>query len=221
MFKTNISKEELAELPNINFGGEIVVVDSYKQQSAAADFILKHEIVGFDTESRAVFQKGVKNSISLLQLSAGDKAFLFRVNKFKLSRKVIKILQSPEIKKIGVAVKDDIAELQAAGKFKAAGFIDLQSIVGEWGILELGLQKMSAIVLEGRLSKAQRLSNWNATVLTEAQLVYAATDAWVCCCIYNKLLETQKPTKKELAEIKAEIKKTLEIKHNTVQHDKV
>lgn len=202
MFKTNISKEELAVLPNIMFGGEIVVVDTYKQQSAAADFILKHEVVGFDTESRAVFQKGVKNSISLLQLSAGEKVFLFRINKFKLSRKVIKILQSPEIKKIGVAVKDDISELQCVGKFKAGGFIDLQSIVGEWGIAELGLQKISAIVLEGRLSKAQRLSNWNATVLTEAQLAYAATDAWVCCSIYNKLLGTSKPTKKELMEIK-------------------
>lgn len=202
VFKTNISKEELAVLPNIMFGGEVVVVDTYKQQSAAADFILKHEVVGFDTESRAVFQKGVKNSISLLQLSAGEKAFLFRINKFKLSRKVIKILQSPEIKKIGVAVKDDISELQSVGKFKAGGFIDLQSIVGEWGIAELGLQKMSAIVLEGRLSKAQRLSNWNATVLTEAQLAYAATDAWVCCSIYNKLLETPKPTKRELMEIK-------------------
>lgn len=202
MFKTNISKEELALLPNITFGGEVIVVDNYKQQSAVADFILKHEVVGFDTESRAVFQKGVKNSISLLQLSVGDKAFLFRINKFKLSRKVIKILQSPDIKKIGVAVKDDISELQCVGKFKADGFVDLQSIVGEWGIAELGLQKISAIVLEGRLSKAQRLSNWNATTLTEAQLAYAATDAWVCCAIYQKLLDTPKPTKKELAEIK-------------------
>ncbi|MEG2120948.1 MAG: 3'-5' exonuclease, partial [Rikenellaceae bacterium] len=185
MFKTKISKEELAALPNISFGGEVVVVDNYRQQSAAADFILQHTIVGFDTESRPIFQKGVRNSISLLQISAGDKVFLFRINKFNLSPKVVKILQSPNIKKIGAAVKDDIVELKAVGKFEAAGFIDLQSIVGEWGIVELSLQKISAIVLGRRLSKAQRLSNWSAVALTEAQITYAATDAWVCCLIYD------------------------------------
>ena len=42
------------------------------------------------------------------------------------------------------------------------------------------------------VSKAQRLSNWEAATLTDKQKLYAATDAWVCTAIYDKLLHTPK-----------------------------
>ncbi|MBE9487844.1 MAG: 3'-5' exonuclease domain-containing protein 2 [Bacteroidetes bacterium] len=202
MFRPKISKEDLSELPNIAFGGEIVVVDNYKQQSVVANYMSNYKIFGFDTESRAVFKKGVKNSISLLQLSAGDKVFLFRLNKIHLSRKIVSFLQSPNILKIGVAVRDDIKELQGVSDFIPHGFVDLQTIVKEWGIFDMSLQKITAIVLKGRLSKAQRLSNWNAINLTPAQLVYGATDAWICCQIYNKLLKVPKISLEEQEAIK-------------------
>lgn len=192
MYKSTISKEEVAELPTISFKGDIVVVDSYSQQEEAADYLKKYDIIGFDTESRAVFKKGVKNSISLLQLYAGDKTFLIRLHKTQLNRGIIQILRSARIKKIGVAVRDDIKELQAVAKFTPKNFIDLQNIVHEWGIEDKSLLKITATVMGGRISKAQRLSNWNASRLTQAQEIYAATDAWTCCEVYKKLINSPK-----------------------------
>ena len=192
MYKSTISKEEIAELPTIAFNGDIVVVDSYSQQEEVADYLKGYDIIGFDTESRAVFKKGVKNSISLLQLHAGNKTFLIRLYKTQLNRGIIQILRSASIKKIGVAVRDDIKELQAVAKFTPKNFIDLQTIVHEWGIQDKSLLKITAIVMGGRISKAQRLSNWNASRLTQAQEIYAATDAWTCSEIYKNLINSPK-----------------------------
>ncbi len=198
MFKTNISKEEIAQLPGVAFDGEIVVVDTDEKLHEAASYLSAFPVLGFDTESRAVFKKGVKNKISLLQLCAGDRAYLFRLNKVKLNSEMVEILHSPDILKVGVAVRDDVRELQNAVKFEAGGYVDLQNLVEEWGIEDKSLQKITAIVLEGKLSKAQRLSNWNAATLTDAQLTYAATDAWVCLEIHKKLSQTKKPRRNKL-----------------------
>lgn len=198
MFKTKITKEEIAELPGVAFKGEIVVVDSEEKLAEASSYLSGFPVLGFDTESRAVFKKGIKNKISLLQLCAGDRTYLFRLNKIKLNPEMVEILHSPDIIKVGVAVRDDVRELQGAVKFEPGGYVDLQSMVEEWGIEDKSLQKITAIILEGRLSKAQRLSNWNAAALTDAQLVYAATDAWVCLEIHKKLSQTKKPRRNKL-----------------------
>lgn len=186
-FLSRISSEEIQQLPAIKFEGEIVVVDSYPAMDAVYECLSRCEIIGFDTESRASFKKGEKNEISLLQLSGGGKAFLIRLNRVAVAGQIVRLLQSAKIKKVGVALKDDLHQLQTKGKFTPKGFVDLQKIVPQYGIEELSLKKMTAIVLNGNLSKAQRLSNWNARTLTAAQLNYAATDAWVCEEIYKKL----------------------------------
>ncbi len=188
MFLNKIDNESVAALPRILFEGEVVLIDSYDAQRQVWETLSKCEVVGFDTESRATFKKGEKNEISLLQLSGAGKVFLIRLNKTPMSRHTLKILQSKSIKKIGVAIKDDIHQLKSKATFTPNGFIDLQKIVGDYGIGELGLKKITAIVMGGNLSKAQRLSNWSAVKLTEAQIRYAATDAWVCEQIYNRLV---------------------------------
>jgi ribonuclease D len=188
MFEPTITKEALAALPPILFGGEIVVVDQPGQIDAACDVLLREPVIGFDTESRPVFQRGVVNRIALLQLSTPSKCYLFRLNKIRLDKAILKILESSRVTKVGLSVAGDIRELETLRRLRPKGFIDLQTIAPDYGIRELSLAKIAAIVLGRRISKAQRLSNWEAVQLTENQQLYAATDAWACLEIYKRLL---------------------------------
>jgi ribonuclease D len=187
LFQPTISKEAIAALPPIEFGGEIVVVDRSEGIDRACDELLKESLLGFDTESRPAFQRGVVNRIALLQLSTTAKCYLFRLNKIRLDKAILKILETPRITKVGLSVAGDIRELETLRRFRPKGFVDLQTLAPAHGIGELSLLKIAAIVLGGRLSKAQRLSNWEAATLTDKQIVYAATDAWACLAIHNRL----------------------------------
>lgn len=188
-YQPTITKEELDLLPKAAYEGEIIVVDTPQQVNSACDYLLSQSQLGFDTESRAAFQRGVVNKIALLQLSTPERCYLFRVCRIRLDKAILKILESPRIQKVGLDVKGDIRELLSLRKFRARNFADIQSVVGNYGISELGLAKISAIVLGLRVAKAQRLSNWESVQLTEAQQQYAATDAWICTQIYNTLLK--------------------------------
>ncbi len=187
MFQPTIPKEEIAALPPITFEGEIMVVDTPQKVLEACSHLSKQTVLGFDTESRPSFQKGTVNRIALLQLSTEKICFLFRLNKIPLDKTILKILESKSILKIGLAVSCDMHELGTLHKLRPKGFVDLQKVAPEYDITDQSLIKIAAIVLGRRISKAQRLSNWEAVKLTEAQKVYAATDAWVCAEIYKKL----------------------------------
>ena len=136
------------------------------------------------------------NRVALLQLSSPDRCFLFRLNKIRFDKAILRILEDGHILKIGADVAGDLRALHGIRHFREAGFIDLQALVSEWGVEEKSLRKMSAIVLGQRVSKAQRLSNWEAAQLTSRQQLYAATDAWVCTLIYDRLQHTPKPKSK-------------------------
>ncbi len=185
MFRESITKEELTDLPLKWFEGEIVLVDSYEKVKYAVKVLSENNIIGFDTETRPSFKKGVVNGVSLLQLSTKRQAFLFRTNLIGLPDEIADILANPGILKPGVAIRDDIKALQSIKKFKPAGFIELQACAKDLGIQDFSLKKMVAIVLGFRISKTQQLSNWEADFLTEAQLIYAATDAWTALEIYE------------------------------------
>ena len=186
-FVANISNDEVAALEAVQFDGQIEVVESAAALDAACDYLAGEQILGFDTETRPSFTSGVTNKVALLQLFGGEKCFLVRLNRVAMSRKLIALLQNPSILKIGAAVQNDIVSLNALRHFKARGFVDLQSIVGDYGIEDKSLRKISGIVLGKKVSKAQRLSNWEAKILTPQQMMYAATDAWVCVEIYKRL----------------------------------
>lgn len=188
MFKEKISKEELTGLPLKWFEGKIVVVDRPEQIKFTAEKLKEHQIIGFDTETRPSFKKGKVNKVALLQLSTPDQAFLFRLQKTGLPHEIIEILANPEIIKPGVAIRDDIKALRDMKKFEPAGFIELQDYAKELGIQNFSLKKMAAIVLGFRISKSQQLSNWEADSLSEAQQIYAATDAWTALEIYRSFL---------------------------------
>jgi len=188
--KKSISNDELAELPLSSFEGVIHVIENPEDLGPALEYLSIQSIIGFDTETRPAFKKGQIYPVSLLQLSTSDQAFLFRINKIGLPIGLVKILASPKIIKIGAAIRDDIKILQRIVPFKPGGFIELQDLVKDYGIENFSLKKLTAIVLGFRISKSARLTNWDAPELTEQQLIYGATDAWVSCEIYKQLLIT-------------------------------
>ena len=171
MFQPTITNEEIESLPKQSFPGRIIVVHNGVTMRQAEKVLKEAEILGYDTETRPAFTKGTKHKMALLQLTTGDTALLFRIQKTPLSKTVIEILQNPAVKKIGAAIHDDIKSTQKNTNFTPAGFIDLQSIIGQWDIQEKSVKKMAAIVLDIKVSKAQRLSNWEANRLTDRKSV--------------------------------------------------
>lgn len=186
-FIPTITNDETATLPAIRFEGETIVVDTDAQLIDACKYLAQQPVLGFDTETRPSFKAGVTNRVSLLQLSTYRRCYLIRLCRVKMTRELLHILESKSIKKIGIDVAGDIRSLCQLRRVKAGGFADLQAMAPEWGIEDKSLRKISAIVLGKRVSKAQRLSNWEAAQLTEQQMAYAATDAWVCLVIADAL----------------------------------
>ncbi len=190
IFQPTITNEQTAELAPAQFNGEILIIDREEQIDAVCRDLEEQQIIGFDTETRPSFKAGITNKVALLQLSTRSHCYLIRLCKLKLHNALLKILSNPDIIKIGADVAGDIRSLHALRHFSERGFLDLQHIASKWGIEEKSLRKMSAIVLGKRVSKAQRLSNWEASILTPQQQMYAATDAWICIKIFEKLRAT-------------------------------
>ena len=182
-----------------SFPGKIYVIDSVGAEfNRAIAYLRSQKIIGFDTETRPTFsQDQPRYGVALLQLSGPDKAFLFRINKMGMHRRLCNLMASEKIVKVGAAIHDDIKGLQKKHDFVPASFVDLQKIVCEWGIRDKSVKKMAAIILGFRVSKTQQLSNWEAERLSESQAKYAATDAWVCREMYLKLLASEKNPLKE------------------------
>lgn len=189
MFRSSIDKEEINQLPLGHFEGRVRVVERKRDVTSVIAQLTEKPILGFDTETRPSFKKGRKNQVSLLQLSSARQAWLFRLNHTGIPECLVKLLEDPDIVKVGVAIHDDLKALNLLSKFSPGGFIELQSFVKKFNILDNGLRRLAANILNVKISKAQQLSNWEAPVLTESQIRYAATDAWVCYEIYMKLLE--------------------------------
>lgn len=203
-FQATITNEQTAELASARFDGHIVVVDREEQIEEVCRDLGSQTIIGFDTETRPSFKAGVTNKVALLQLSTHERCYLIRLCRTKLHNSILKILSNPKIIKIGADVAGDLRSLHALRHFHERSFLDLQHIAPAWGIEEKSLRKMSAIVLGQRVSKAQRLSNWEASTLTPQQQMYAATDAWVCISIYEKLLQTQPISEPKFEEVISE-----------------
>lgn len=194
MYKISISPEEIGALELASFPGEIVVVEADGDAfHRALRYLKRQSVIGFDTETRPTFSPDQHSSgTALLQLSGGSKAFLFRLKTLGLPRPLAAILANPRIVKVGAATQDDVRGLQKLCKFSPKGFVDLQNIVWEYGIRDKSVKKMTAIILGVKISKAQQLSNWEAEHLSESQLRYAATDAWVCREMYLRLQSAPK-----------------------------
>lgn len=187
--KVSISKQEVAELPAESFVDKITIVDTPEAAEEAAKVLAAEEIIGFDTETRPSFKRGERHSVALLQLSTHKECFLIRLNKIGMPQCILDIMESEHPKKIGLSIHDDFLTLRKKFKLEPAGFIDLQAYVKDYEIIDNSLTRIYGILFGKRISKGQRLSNWEAPTLSEHQQEYAALDALACVHIYDYLRE--------------------------------
>ena len=192
MYQNEISKEEVAALDLIQYEGPIRLIDSQEAFEQEIDQIARQPVLGFDTETRPSFKKGKVYPTSLIQIASLEQAWILRVSRIGYPGPLLDLLSAEIPLKIGLGLQDDLRKLRADFQFEPDGFLDLQSYVQAFRIDEKGLKKISGIVLNRRISKSQQVSNWDADVLSEAQLRYAATDAWICLKIYNSLRDSIK-----------------------------
>jgi len=186
-FKPTISAEEINDLELQKYEGKVQLIDKVEDIDEAFIQINAQEYVGFDTETRPVFVRGQHNDVSLIQIAIPDRVFLIRINEIGLPDKVCEFFSNEGIKKLGVALADDIKDLRKLKEFTPRGFFELNEMVNDLGIESNGLRKLTAIILGFRISKNAQVSNWEAPVLSERQIRYAATDAWVCFEMYRGL----------------------------------
>ncbi len=198
--KTNITKEELADYPKEEFSGKIYVIQTESDADKAVAYLKTQPIVGFDTETRPAFVKGKTNQVALMQLSTDTQCFLFRLNVIGIPDSLVEFLKDPSVKKIGLSLKDDFRSLNKKKTVELANFVELQTYVKSFGIEDNSLMKIYAIIFGKRISKAQRLTNWEADLLTERQQKYAALDAWASREIYIKLESMQKDVNDKIEE---------------------
>jgi ribonuclease D len=206
-----ISKEAISAMPTVTYDGSITVVDTPEVAERAICEIRNAKCVGFDTETKPSFRKGKTHNVALMQISTESKCFLFRLNKLGLTDDLKALLEDEDIVKIGLSIHDDFNVMRRTCDINPKGFIDLQAYVKQFHIMDISLQKIYAILFGERISKNQRLTNWEADTLTEGQQHYAAIDAWACLRIYDHLrsgafvpadskfiIEPQKPESQEL-----------------------
>lgn len=180
-------KHEIATLPRVLFEGRVIVILSEGEADRAVDYLLTFPLLGIDTETRPSFQRGRVNKVALLQVSTPDTCFLFRLNRTGITPSLMRLLEDRQGLKVGLSLRDDLSSLQRRQAFTPGCFLELQDYVKEFGIEDMSLQKLYANIFGQKISKGQRLSNWEADVLTNGQKLYAATDAWACLRIYEEL----------------------------------
>ena len=187
MFPKRITKEEVGDLPLVSYSGRIELVANHESFKACLPALRDEKLLGFDTETRPSFRKGVMFPIALLQLATQETVYLIRLNQLGFPEELRELLASPESQKVGVAIRDDIKGLQQLGSFVPQGFVELSQLARRLGIVTCGLRNLAGIFLSVRISKKAQLSNWEQEELTESQQNYAATDAWISREIYGFL----------------------------------
>jgi len=194
---SKFDKKLITELPIVLFPGRIITIINENDADKAVDYLLSCDILGVDTETRPMFRKGEQHKVALLQVASRDTCFLFRLNDIGIPPSVIRLLEDCTVPKIGLSWHDDLLSLHRRVEFNPGYFVDLQDIVKEIGIKDLSLQKLYANIFHQKISKRQRLTNWEAEVLSDKQKLYAATDAWACIKLYeeiNRLYKTKEYT---------------------------
>lgn len=179
---------ETATLPLLTFKGKISVITNPLKLQGVMQEISRHRVAGFDTETRPVFVKGRRHKVALLQLALPARVFLIRLTHTGIPDALAGYLEDENFLKVGLAIRDDLKALQQLRKFTPRGFIELTTLTRKAGYTGEGIKTLTAQILGHRISKSAQTSNWEAPTLTEKQLRYAATDAWVCLEMYRKVL---------------------------------
>ena len=180
-----ISKEEVNRLPLIRYHGKVEVVATCKDVATALKSIRQEKLLGFDTETRPTFRKGENHHPALVQLATSDVVYLFQVQRLASLSTLMEVLSNGTVTKAGVAIENDIRKLNQLCPFNPSGFIELSTLSKQIGIKNTGLRSLAAIILDFRVSKGAQITNWSREVLTDSQIRYAATDAWICLSLIH------------------------------------
>lgn len=201
-FVHRIDKEEIDKMPIVRFEGEVIVVNRHYMLKSAMAYLNGQPTVGVDTEARPSFHRGEHFPTSLLQISSRERCYLFQLSQLGFPQELADLFSNEKVKKVGLAFKDDLAGLQRLRKFTPRNCIDVQKMVNDYGIMDLGLQKIFAIIFGKKISKSQQLTNWANVFLSVEQARYASTDAWATLLIYEQLLQTEPLDEKEVIRLK-------------------
>ena len=196
-------------MPLAAFDGEVIVVDKPEMVADAVSYLSKQRVLGVDTEARPSFNRGVHYPTALVQIATHERCYLFRLTHIGMPQELADLFANPDICKVGLAFRDDINGLRRRRDFTPANCVDIQKMVGNYGILELGLQKIFAICFGKKISKSQQLTNWENSHLTPDQARYASTDAWATLLIYEDLLQHEPLSNAEATQLKMEEKERL------------
>lgn len=181
-------KSMINSLPLVTFPGKIIVVLNEYEADRAVEYLLSCDVLGVDTETRPAFRKGNNHKVALLQVATRKECFLFRLNHLGLPKSLLRLLSNKQVPMVGLSWHDDLMSLHRREQFEPGWFIDIQDIIGNLGIVDKSLQKLYANLFGEKISKRQRLTNWEADVLTERQKEYAAIDAWACIKLYDEIM---------------------------------
>lgn len=188
---SRFDKKAITDLPVVSFPGRIITIITAGEAEKAVDYLLSCDIMGVDTETKPAFHRGEQHKVALLQVATRDTCFLFRLNMTGITPAIKRLLEDCSVKKIGLSWHDDVRGLEARETFKPGLFVELQDMVGALGIKDLSLQKLYANLFGQKISKRQRLTNWEAQVLTDKQKQYAAIDAWACIRLYEEIMRLE------------------------------
>ena len=199
------AKDWMAELPKVTYDKNIIVIVTPQQTEKAVDYLLSMPILGVDTETRPSFTRRQQFKCSLLQVATHHNSFLFRLNYTGMTPAILRLLEDKTVPKVGLSWHDDIMALKRLRSFEPGYFIVLQDHMKEIGIQDLSLQKLYANLFNERISKTERLSNWERDVLSEKQKQYAAIDAWACIQLYEELMRLKETGDYEMHTLEMEL----------------
>ncbi len=185
------NQQPLQQYPQISFPGKIHFISSDQDLQSASALMNSAKVFGFDTETKPSFKKGEVYKIALLQLATETDAFIIQMQRIHNYEIIKNIFENNDIIKVGAAIRDDIKQLQKTFSFMPENFIEIQTLAKSAGLENFGLKGMTEEILNSTITKGPKMTNWQAFELTDRQIMYAATDAWIGLILYQKLLENK------------------------------
>ncbi len=182
------TKEQIRELPvyqGVDLAN-IIVVTNRGEAIAAVSELIKHPVLGFDTESKPTFKKGeVSSGPHLIQLSCLSKTFIFPTIFPEAVEEAAQVLSNASIKKVGFGLADDKKIILQKFGIKVENTLELSSKVQKFtGVKQkVGARVAVAMLFGQRLTKSAQTSNWAAFPLQDYQLKYAANDSYSALCV--------------------------------------
>jgi ribonuclease D len=169
----------------------ITLVNTEAQARVAFAALTAAKVWGFDTESKPTFKVGeVSDGLHVLQLSTPERAWVFQLHEPGCRAVAAELLALGGIAKAGFGLGDDRKRIIHKLGVEPRGILELNTVFHQRGYRkDMGVKGAVAVLFNQRFIKSKKAatSNWANAQLTEAQLIYAANDAYAAVRVYNAL----------------------------------